>query len=191
MSEFQKILNFWFGEPGSLEYGKSRPEWFTKDPAFDEQIRVQFLNDYEQAAAGELKDWQQLPESCLALILLLDQVPRNLFRGSPQAFATDPQALAATKFAVSHQLDRELLPVQRWFMYLPFEHSENLEDQHQSVALFQQFRDDPDCASSVDYAIQHLAIIERFGRFPHRNQILGRETTPEEAEFLKQPGSSF
>jgi len=102
-----------------------------------------------------------------------------------------PQALAAAQHAVANGFDRDLLPVQRWFLYLPFEHAEDLELQRQSVMLFQQLGDDPANADVISYAIRHLQVIERFGRFPHRNQILGRETTPEEAEFLQQPGSSF
>ena len=127
----------------------------------------------------------------MALILLLDQFPRNLFRGTPRAFATDPQALAAARNAVDRGFDRHFLPVRRWFLYLPFEHAEDLQLQQQSVKLFEQLRDDAASASTIDYAIRHFEVIQRFGRFPHRNQILGRQTTPEEAEFLNQPGSSF
>ena len=134
---------------------------------------------------------QDSPENCLALILLLDQFPRNMFRGTPQAFATDSTALATAEYAVNHNFDRELLTVQKSFIYLPFQHSENLENQQKSVELFSQLSGEPDSDSLIEYALQHLVIIERFGRFPHRNQILGRETTPEEAEFLKQPGSGF
>ena len=114
-----------------------------------------------------------------------------MFRGTAQAFATDPQALEVAQYAVANGFDQELLTVQRWFVYLPFEHSENLGEQRQCVELFATLSDDPDSASTLDYAVRHRAVIERFGRFPHRNKILGRATTPEEAEFLKQPGSSF
>jgi uncharacterized protein (DUF924 family) len=191
MSQVQEILEFWFGKPDDLDYGKSRKVWFTKNPEFDREVRSRFLPVYQQAAAGELDDWKASPQGCLALIILLDQFPRNMFRGQSQAFATDPQALFYAKHAVTNGFDRELLPIQRQFIYLPFEHSENLTDQHQCIKLFSTLQDYPECISGVDYAHRHFQVIERFGRFPHRNEILGRETTPEEAEFLQQPGSSF
>ena len=191
MSQAQEILEFWFGKPDDSDYGKSRKVWFTKNPEFDQEVRSRFLPIYQQAAAGELDDWKASPQGCLALIILLDQFPRNMFRGQPQAFATDPQALAYAKHAVTNGFEQELLPIQRQFIYLPFEHSENLADQHQCIKLFSTLQDYPECVSGVDYAHRHLKVIERFGRFPHRNEILGRETTSEEAEFLHQPGSSF
>ena len=189
--QVNEILNFWFGHPEDAEYGQSRKIWYTKNPDFDEEIRSRFFTEYELAAAGTYDAWQESPQSCLALIILLDQFPRNMFRGQPQAFATDYKALAAAHYAVDHKLDQQLLPVQRQFIYLPFEHSENLEHQRRCVELFQQLKDSPDSGLTLDYAIRHLKIIEQFGRFPHRNEILGRESTPEEVEFLKQAGSSF
>ena len=191
MSPVNEILNFWFGKPEDADYGKIRKFWFTKNPEFDQEVRSRFLLVYQQAAAGQLDDWKTSPHSCLALIILLDQFPRNIFRSQPQAFATDPQALSLAQYAVTQGFEQQLLPVQRWFIYMPFEHSENLEHQRQSVELFATLKDDPDCASGIDYAHRHLKVIERFGRFPHRNQILGRESTSEEVEFLQQPGSSF
>lgn len=191
MSQAQEILEFWFGKPGEEEYGKQRKQWFTKNEQFDEEVRSRFLATYQQAATGQLNEWKAEPLSCLALIIVLDQFSRNMFRGQPQAFATDSQALAMAKYAVTQDFDQQLLPLQRWFVYLPFEHSEDLADQQQSVELFSTLSDYPECAEAVDYAYRHLRVIERFGRFPHRNQILGRQTTPEEEEFLKQPGSSF
>lgn len=185
-----RVLAFWFGEPGTPEYGKPRQVWFRKSPVFDERVRV-FLPIHEQAAAREYDAWQQNPEGALALILLLDQFPRHLFRGQPRMFATDERAIALADRAVRLGMDRELLPVQRWFIYLPFEHSEDLERQHQAVELFSTLEDDPDSASCIDYAYRHLRVIQRFGRFPHRNAILQRPSTPEELEFLAQPGSSF
>lgn len=185
------ILSFWFGSPDEPGFGKPQKSWFTKDPQFDLSIRSRFEGDYEKAARGELNPWKDAPHSCLALILLLDQFPRNLFRGLPQAFATDAQALEVAQWAIDRHFDRGLLPVERWFIYLPFEHSEDLACQHQSIALFQQLESDADSASAIDYAIRHSQIIERFGRFPHRNPILGRESTPEEVAFLEEPGSSF
>lgn len=191
MSHPNEILDFWFSKPDEADYGKSRKVWFTKNPEFDQEVRSLFLKDYQQAATGQLDDWKISPLSCLALIILFDQFSRNMFRGQPEAFATDPQALTYAKYAIERGFDKELLPIQRWFVYMPFEHSENLGDQHKSVELFSKLQNYPECASGVDYALRHLKVIERFGRFPHRNEILGRETTPEEAEFLKQPGSSF
>lgn len=191
MTQFIKILDFWFGREDEADYGKRRAIWFASDAEFDRRIQISFQEDYQQAAAGKLDHWKESPKSCLALILLLDQFPRNVFRGTSQAFATDAQALYIAEHAVRKGYDRQLLICQRWFVYLPFEHSEELERQRQSVELFRQLGHNPDNADVIGYAIRHLEIIERFGRFPHRNEILGRTTTYEEAEFLKQPGSSF
>ncbi|MBE9167389.1 DUF924 domain-containing protein [Pleurocapsales cyanobacterium LEGE 06147] len=187
----KSILDFWFGKPEDKNYGKPRKYWFSKSQEFDEEIRSRFLSTYRQAAEGKLNHWQQQPLSCLALIILLDQFPRNLFRDRPQAFATDDLALGFAQYALVHGFDRQLLPVQRWFIYLPFEHSENLEHQQQAVRLFATLKNDPDSASAIASACDHLEIIKRFGRFPHRNRILGRLNTPQEEEFLKQSGSSF
>jgi len=191
MSQPQHILNFWFGQPSDASYGKPRQVWFSKQPEFDLEIRNQFLPDYTQAAAGELDEWRHSSDSSLALILLLDQFPRNMFQGTPQAFATDWQALSIAQYAVAQDYDSQLLPVQRWFIYFPFEHSENLDHQRQSVELFGQLRQDPDSNETINYAVRHMEVISRFGRFPHRNIILGRPSTPAEEEFLQQPGSGF
>jgi uncharacterized protein (DUF924 family) len=186
-----EIIDFWFGTPADSFYGQPRPEWFGKDPAFDERLRSRFLDTYRRAAQGQLDSWQASPRGCLALILALDQFPRNLFRQQPQAFATGESALAIAQLALDSQFDRELLPVQRWFIYLPFEHSEDLDRQRQSLQLFESLGEDSHGAQAIAYARQHFDIIEKFGRFPHRNAILGRESTPEELEFLQQPHSSF
>ncbi|MBE9034426.1 DUF924 family protein [aff. Roholtiella sp. LEGE 12411] len=191
MSQAKAILEFWFGQPDELGYGKPQQFWFSKKPDCDQELRTRFLKDYQKAAAGYLDEWIDLPETCLALILLLDQFPRNMFRDTPEAFATDWEALSAAQQAVKQGYDRELLPVQRWFIYLPFEHSENPDHQRQCVKLFQKLSDDTNSASAIEYAFRHREIIERFGRFPHRNSILGRLSTPEEEEFLQQPGSIF
>ena len=191
MSNFEQILEFWLGNKNKADYGKPRKFWFIKNPAIDEEIKQLFSMDYELAKEGVLDDWKNHPRSCLALILLLDQFPRNIFRDQSQMYTTDEKALNIAKFAVENDFDTQLLPVERWFIYLPFEHSENLDHQCQAVALFRKLSHDPDSASAIDYAIRHFEVIRQFGRFPHRNSILGRENTPEEAEFLKQPGSSF
>ncbi|PSB04461.1 DUF924 family protein [Merismopedia glauca] len=186
-----KILDFWFGTPSSNDYGMFRPIWFEVNPELDREISDRFLTDHQAAANGNLDTWKTTPLGCLALILLLDQIPRNIYRGTPQAFATDSQALNLTKYALANGFDTQLLPIQRWFIYLPLEHSENLGDQRQCVYLFAKLPLSSEKQMGVDFARKHCQIIEKFGRFPHRNQILGRETTPEEAEFLMQPDSSF
>lgn len=191
MSQAKEVLEFWFGTPDDADYGQQRKIWFTKNLEFDEKVRSHFTSHYQQAATGQLDDWKTSPQGCLALIILLDQFPRNMFRGQPQAFATDSQALAYAQHAVTQGFDRELPPLQRWFVYMPFEHSEKIEDQYQSVELFEQLSDQENLTEPLDYANRHFKVIERFGRYPHRNDILGRETTPEEAEFLNEPGSSF
>jgi uncharacterized protein (DUF924 family) len=191
MSQPNDILDFWFGNPTQPEYGKPKKFWFTKEPEFDNELRTRFQQDYEQAATGNFDHWKHNSESCLALILLLDQFPRNMFRGTPQAFATDPQAVFTAETAIVNAYDQQLLAVQRWFIYLPFEHSENIQHQQKAVKLFQTLSNDTESQSTIDYAIHHMEIIQRFGRFPHRNEILGRISTTEEKEFLKQPGTSF
>ncbi|NDJ19121.1 DUF924 family protein [Myxacorys almedinensis] len=186
MDAVQDVLDFWFGNEL-----KPRKVWFIKDPAFDEQVRSRFLDLHRQAAAGRLSTWKDMPERCLALVIVLDQFSRNLFRGQPESFAYDRAALEVARHAISHHFDQQLPPVQRQFFYFPLEHAEDLECQHQSVKLFEQFKDDPELNNTHHYALRHREIIERFGRFPHRNTILGRHSTPEELEFLMQPGSSF
>jgi uncharacterized protein (DUF924 family) len=194
MENADQILNFWFGNPTDPQgpYGQQRSVWFKKDAAFDDRIRQRFLPDYERAAAGDYTPWRSQPRSCLALILLLDQVPRNLFRGDARSYATDAEALAVAEAAIAQGHDQALIPVERLFMYLPLEHSEDLARQQRCVQLFETLvKEAPELASTLDYAYRHQDVIARFGRFPHRNHILGRTTTPEEAAFLQQPGSRF
>lgn len=191
MSSPEAILTFWFGDPSEPTYGNPRQVWFRKDPRFDAEIRWRFEADYQQAAAGKLQHWSHTPYPCLALLLLLDQMPRNMYRQTPQAFATDPLALQVAQYAVARGFDQTFLPVQRWFVYLPFEHSEDLEQQCRAVVLFNQLQDQPDCHEAIEYAHKHLQVIRRFGRFPHRNAILGRPSTPEEEDYLCQPGTRF
>lgn len=188
------VLDFWFGAPplAASTYAQRRKVWFGKQPDFDATIQQQFRAVYDQAAAGALHSWQQTPSGCLALILVLDQFSRNMFRDTPNAFATDPQALEIAQFSVERGFDLTMEPIQQVFVYLPFEHSEDRHHQAQSVQFFQQIVDqDPGLTDVLDYALRHQAVIEQFGRFPHRNRILGRTSTPEEAEFLQQPGSAF
>lgn len=183
------VLLFWFG--AGAERGKPHKRWFVKNDAFDREVRERFLALYEEAAAGKLAQMRETPADCLALILVLDQFPRNMFRGTPRAFATDPLALQAARHAVGRGFDRNLLPVERLFVYLPFEHSEALADQERSCELTKPLDAYPETNDVYRYALLHRDIIRRFGRFPHRNAILGRTSTPEEVDFLKGPGSSF
>jgi len=185
------VLDFWFGAPGAPEYGKSRAVWFKKDDAFDAEIALRFGAAQRAAAAGRYDSWQTSPKGALALTVLLDQFPRNMYRGTPAAFACDSHAQRIARNAVARGFDRDLLPVERWFVYLPFEHAEDRASQCKSLQLFATLRNDPGSAGNMDYARRHYEIVARFGRFPHRNAILGRESTPEEIEFLKQPGSGF
>ncbi len=194
MSPVHDILRFWFGDPQSNDagYKQRRSLWFNKRDEIDQSIRDRYLKLHNQAVAGELDQWQYTPESCLALILLLDQFSRNMFRGDPKSFATDAKALAVAKQAIARGFDQAYTSVERLFVYLPLEHSESLDDQVQCVDLMHQLAiADSDLNDCYDYAIRHLKVIQVFGRFPHRNAVLGRDTTPAEAEFLKQPGSSF
>jgi uncharacterized protein (DUF924 family) len=186
-----EVLEFWFGREGDPEYGQFRNEWFRKDPEFDATVTKKFADLYEEAAAGELDDWRDTAESCLALVIVLDQFPRNMFRGDGRTHAEDGRALGASKYAVEHALDRELPAFQRMFLYMPFMHSESVEDQRRSVELFERLAGEEGAPDVVSYAVAHKDIVERFGRFPHRNGILGRETTPEEVVFLTTEGSSF
>lgn len=186
-----EVLTFWFGTEGDPGYGEFRSEWFQKDDAFDREVTDRFGDLYEQAAAGELDHWREEAEGCLALVIALDQFPRNMFRGDAKTHATDGKALDAAKYAIERALDRELPALQRMFLYMPFMHAESVEDQQRSVELFEGLANEPGGPDVVEYAVGHRDIVERFGRFPHRNALLGRETTPEEAEFLTQPGSSY
>ncbi|WP_428028824.1 DUF924 family protein [Ancylobacter sp.] len=171
-----EIVAFW------REAGPER--WFAKEDAFDAAIRSRFLGAYEAAAAGELRAWQETAEGCYALILLLDQFPRNLFRGSQQAFATDAAARDVADAAIAHGFDSGFALPERRCFYVPFMHSENLADQQRCIALCEAADDD----EGVHHAVVHHDIIRDFGRFPHRNPVLGRETSQEEHAFLKAGG---
>jgi len=185
-----EILDFWFGPPSSPGYGASRPEWFRKNPSFDAEIRERFGAAIETALAGGFADWTA-PRAALARVLLLDQFTRNSFRDSARAFAGDPLALATAEASIARGDDRALIPVERWFMYLPFEHSEDLAKQERGIALCTRLRDETGLADPLVWVEKHAAVIRRFGRFPHRNAVLGRESTPEEIDFLARPGSRF
>jgi uncharacterized protein (DUF924 family) len=181
MSALEDVLGFWFAE------GR-KPQWFAGGEAFDAEVRRALLPHLESALAGRYESWRREPRGCLALCLLLDQVPRNVYRGTPRAFACDAAALAVTRHALALGFDRALADLERVFLYMPLEHSENLKDQQDCVRLMAGLES---AAEYLPYAEQHRDIIARFGRFPHRNAILGRESSDEELEFLKQPNSSF
>ncbi|MBA4174990.1 MAG: hypothetical protein C0505_00280 [Leptothrix sp. (in: Bacteria)] len=183
------VLAFWFGEPAATT---PRAEWFRKDPAFDTEIRARFGALIEVALGGGLQAWDATSAGALARIVVLDQFTRNAFRDSARAFAGDTLALAAAQALVARGDDRRLPPLQRWFAYLPFEHAEDRAVQRQSMALFDALAaEHPGLADTRHWALKHFEIVERFGRYPHRNALLGRESTPEETAFLQQPGSSF
>jgi len=184
-----EVLLFWFG--AAAERGKSHKRWCVKDPAFDREVRSRFLGLHGDAAAGKLAHLKETAAGCLALIVVLDQFPRNMFRGTARAFATDALALEAARHALARGFDRGMLAVERLFFYLPFEHSEALADQELACELTRPLDALEPGLEAYRYALLHRDIIRRFGRFPHRNAILGRASTPEELEFLKGPGSSF
>ena len=185
---YQDLLHFWFGTPESDLFTTVRSAWFQKNPDFDAEIRDQFAPLLSEAAEGNLFHWEEEPWSALALVILLDQLPRNIFRGSPQAYLYDARALETAKQSIQRGFDQQVPAIQRSFFYLPFQHSESLDDQEESLLLHNA----PGALEAYQsYAQQHYEIIKRFGRFPHRNKVLGRESTSEEKAFLQQPGSSF
>jgi len=184
-----EVLRFWFGDAG--EYGTRRKCWFEKSARFDSEIRARFAGLHESAAAGAYAAWMGRAPECLALVIVLDQFPRNMFRGEAHAFASDPLALAAARHALERGFDRSMRAVERLFLYLPFEHSESLGDQLRACELTEPLRAFPETGDAHRYAVRHCDTIRRFGRFPHRNAILGRASRPEEAEFLREPGSGF
>lgn len=175
-----EIVRFWFEE-------LSPEDWYRKDPSIDAEIGARFGGIYDALKSHVSKGWLGTPQGYLAAILVLDQFPRNMFRDDPRAFATDAQALALAKRAIAEGVDMRLPPDKRAFIYMPFQHSEDSADQARSVELFTALG----VPLNLDFALRHKAIIDRFGRFPHRNAILGRATTDEESAFLKELGSSF
>lgn len=185
------VLAFWFGSTDAAD-----PRWFKRSDAFDAAIRERFGATVQLALAGRLDGWAAQPPGALALILLLDQFTRNMYRGTPAAFAGDAQALALARQLVDSGEHLRLPPLQRWFAVMPLEHAEDLTLQQQCVRLFEALAAEEGphreaLAGALDYARRHHDVVARFGRFPHRNAILGRASTAEEAAFLLQPGSSF
>lgn len=195
MSKIDELLQFWFLPDG--EKKEVMKLWFSASDSLDLEIKERFGASLRQAEQKGLDDWRQTLEGKVALIILLDQFSRNIYRGSGQAFANDTQACSLAKELIQAGLDKELDPYWRVFVYLPFEHSESLADQEQAIELFQKLAQDVTAVhmttfkNFLDFAQKHYDVIKRFGRFPHRNQRLGRTSTPEEELFLNQPGSSF
>jgi len=188
----EDVLRFWFGEPGGEPPSKM---WFTRSEETDREIRERFGELLERARRGELDDWAQTPRGALALVILLDQMSRNVHRDSPEAFAADDRAQRATLEAVDRGFDRELGVQERAFLYMPMMHSEDTAHHERSIELFAQLAEDaPDdmkerCRTFLKYAHAHKDVVDRFGRYPHRNRVLGRESTPEEIEHLRDhPG---
>lgn len=190
-SHAERILNFWFTPDHRAKDGfQILSRWFVPDPDFDRLCKALFLSSYRDAACGRLDGWKTKPRTCLALVLLLDQFPRNMFRDTARAFATDAKALEVSRHAIASGFDRDVPQIMRMFFYLPLEHSEHLNDQMDSVRLADALADEY-CESLEGMAIRksaesHLETIRRFGRFPTRNQALGRRSTKQEIEFLKQ-----
>lgn len=176
----ESVLNFWFGEIPTQA-------WFRKDPEFDRLIATRFGDTFGRAAAGELAAWRETAAGALAEVLVLDQFSRNLYRDSPLAFAQDGMALVLAQEAIRRGFDQVLETTQRAFLYMPFMHSESRVIHEQAMVLFDQ----PGLEGNLDFERRHREIIVRFGRYPHRNDVLGRESTAEERAFLQQPGSSF
>jgi uncharacterized protein (DUF924 family) len=200
LNDIEKVLDFWFGAcgaDGALDPTRQKM-WFGDGKKYDAEIRERFGALHRRACRGELDaEWSKTPQGRMALIVLLDQFSRHVHRGTALSFAQDAAAQRLALDGINDGADRELIPAQRSFFYLPFEHAEDVELQRLSVRCFESLAravapaHQKDYDSFLDYAQRHLAIIERFGRFPHRNAILARASTPEEIEFLKQPGSSF
>jgi uncharacterized protein (DUF924 family) len=188
--EAREVLDFWFG--GDAERGRMREAWFRKSDAFDREIEQRFGALVDRALEGELAGWAGTAEGALAQIVVLDQFTRNIHRGTAKAFAGDAQALPAAQALLASGQDAALLPSQRLFAYLPLEHAEDLQVQDESVRLFGLLQQaSPDAKGLFDYALKHREVIARFGRFPHRNAALGRESTAEERRYIEQPGSGF
>lgn len=177
---YQEILRFWFEEI-------DHKTWWAVDPAFDKQIRSRFLGVLEQGAKCELHEWRNEPQGRLAEIIVLDQFSRNIYRNTPSAFSQDPTALVLSQEAVRLGVHTVLPPTERSFLLLPFMHSESAQIHVLAERLYREFAP----ASNFDFELKHKAIVDRFGRYPHRNAILGRVSTPQEIAFLKQPGSRF
>lgn len=189
--DIASILRFWFHEPGHPEWQRMREAWWTKDATFDESCRATGRDLHVRAMRGEFDHWSESPMGALALVVLCDQFPRNMFRGTPMMYATDHRANRVARLIDARGYKAHYTPVQQLFAGLPYEHAERVRDQEIHVAWARDAYDGPQKKECLESAKRHLEIVARFGRFPHRNAILGRATTAEEAAFLKEPNSSF
>jgi uncharacterized protein (DUF924 family) len=193
----RELLTTWFGDDEAA-IGSHAPKWFRRDPAFDDLLRARFEAHVTRAAAGAFRDWEATPEGALALVLLLDQIPRNVYRDDPRAFAWDAAALAVARRALAKGFEKGLIPPKRAFVLMPLMHSEETSVHAESLAaqeaLAASARGGPWAdmsATGLDFARRHAVIVWRFGRYPHRNAALGRTSTDEETAFLREPGSGF
>ena len=183
MGKWDALYGFWFGEL-SEERGEVREFWFSGSPEIDRKLAALFSEDYNRALEGSYDDWRSSVRGCLTLIILLDQIPRNIFRGQPESFKTDTKALEIAREFIKSPWHEGLIEVEKLFAYLPFQHSENRGDQALSVKLYSEIPEHDKKEEWLDFAVQHKTIIDAFGRFPHRNAILKRENTPREAVWL-------
>jgi uncharacterized protein (DUF924 family) len=186
----QDILDYWFGD-GSDTARRHRELWFAGSRRVDAEVAALFLGDVERAERGELEHWQADARSCLALVVVLDQFPLMIFRNEARGYRDGELALPVARHMHAKGFDQGLSPPEKLFAWLPFEHSEELADQDLAVELFATLRDAPGMASAYEFALKHREVIQRFGRFPHRNRALGRASTPEETAYLRQPGAGF
>ena len=180
LEKINEVFNFWFKE-------LSPKNWFQKDLELDQRISIKFKELHTSASLGELYKWRNSPKGCLSEIILLDQFSRNIYRDDPKSFQFDGMALILSQEAIRNKVNLELTPIENSFLYMPYMHSESLSIHNEAVKLFQ----DKGLENNLNFEIAHKKIIEQFGRYPHRNEILGRVSTPEENEFLKSPNSSF
>ena len=189
------VLKFWFGEGEDLT--QNAPLWFKKSDEFDSEVKSNFLDSLTAAKNGQLDHWKRSPQECLAFVILLDQFSRNIFRNLPQAFELDHEAVGTTLFGIEQGYDKMLNHIERWFFYMPLMHSESLEHQQESINVYKELlNSSPKEHKSrfediLKFAVRHFEIVDQFGRFPHRNKVLNRESTAEEEKFLTKPGSSF
>ncbi len=198
VAEPEDVVTFWFGDDPEAPLAR-QDQWWTPSDEFDAEVERRFAPTLRAADAGRLDHWREAPVSVLALVLVFDQFPRNIFRGSARAFAWDERALETTDHAIAEGLDEELSLVHRWFLYLPLMHAESIERQEQSVAIFEELRQEASQGSdvraaldgAVEFAREHRDIVESYGRFPYRNQALGRESTDEEREYLEEGGARY
>jgi uncharacterized protein (DUF924 family) len=191
MTTIDRVLEVWFGDDFRDGEVKTREKWFNKDPIFDQSIREWFGGVHVRACEGRLDDWMESAEGCLAMVLVFDQFPRHMFRGTAAAFASDGRALRAAAHGIDMGFDDQFVPVMQQFFYFPLEHSEDRSNQAYAVKLFKKFESHPELGRTYEFALRHQAVVERFGRFPHRNEALGRVSTACELAFLSEPGSGF